>query len=531
MKKRLGTIVMAVTLLAALMAQPAAALGTLNGFTCTRTYSTGQFSDVAPSDWFAPYVQASYEYALLDGTPDGAFEPDGMLTVAEAIKLATCLHSIYYTGSADFVNGQPWYSTYVTYALESGILDEAYPNYNAPITRSDFAEILGAALPPEALSARNTVEDNAIPDVPADFSYAPVVYRLYRAGVLTGMTDDGHFYPNETLRRCEAAAVVTRMADASFRKSLTLTSALSAEEIYVQCAPSVFTVTVYDRLGTQVKSGSGFFISDTGLAVTNYHVIAGASSAVITAADGTQYDIAGVYDVDKHNDLALIQIDGTGFEYLSLRDSDSIATGESVFAIGSPRGYQNTISEGIISGLNRVIDGVTYIQTTASISPGSSGGVLLDAAGKVVGVTTATLLDAQNLNFVIPINRLSGLMAIELTTLDEYLDQTVFYQNLYPIPDFGGFAGVNVAGYTTDEYGARVYKYRLSDIEQNMTVESALAGYSALLTENMFTELGYAIENGDIFYYYRHNVYDMLVAYGVTNSGGVDYVQVMVYAD
>jgi S1-C subfamily serine protease len=110
---------------------------------------------------------------------------------------------------------------------------------------------------------------------------------------------------------------------------------------------------VYDGNGDAYASGSGFFIDSSGLAVTNYHVIEGASAAAILTTDGEVYDVLGVYDYSEDYDLALLQIDGSGFPILPLGDSDAVAAGATVYAIGNPLGLTNTISQGIVSNAAR----------------------------------------------------------------------------------------------------------------------------------------------------------------------------------
>ena len=97
-----------------------------------------------------------------------------------------------------------------------------FVNYNAPVTRADFAVIAGSALPDEALSSINDIENGDIPDVPEDADYAEAVYRLYNAGVLTGNDAYGTFTPDSYITRGAAAALVSRLADPSLRKSITL---------------------------------------------------------------------------------------------------------------------------------------------------------------------------------------------------------------------------------------------------------------------------------------------------------------------
>jgi hypothetical protein len=185
--------------------------------------------------------------------------------VSEAIKLAACLHSIYYTGSADFPRDQtPWYRPYVDYALENGIISGEYPNYEAYATRAQFAVIFAAALPDEALTVMNDVELGAIPDVSYSYSYGPSVYLLYRAGITVGKDSAGTFYPNDTIKRSEVATIAARMANTSYRLPVSLTvQSLSPEEISALCSPAVFYIELYNINGTAYASGSGFFIDSS----------------------------------------------------------------------------------------------------------------------------------------------------------------------------------------------------------------------------------------------------------------------------
>lgn len=179
---------------------------------------------------------------------------------------------------------------------------------------------------------------------------------------------------------------------------------LTAEEIYRRCSPAVFYLETYDAYGEILGSGSGFFIDSDGTAVTNFHVIDGAVSAVITMSDGKRsYDIEGVYDYSAEHDWAVIHIAGKGFQYLELGDPAKLSGGSTVYAIGSPLGLQNSISQGIVSNTNRQDGTTVYIQTTAAISPGSSGGALINKYGEVVGVTSAYYADGQNLNLALPV--------------------------------------------------------------------------------------------------------------------------------
>lgn len=394
------------------------AMNSLTNFTKVRVYQNGQFNDVA-DQWYAPYVQLAYEYGLVNGTSPTSFSPEKNLTIAEAIKLASCLHSIYYTGLADFRNGTPWYEPYVDYAMQNNIIPKPFDDYNAYATRADFATIFMSALPEEALSKKNEIDDNAIPDVTIGMPFASAVYKLYRAGVLTGSDSAGTFYPHSNITRDAVAAIATRMAIPAYRQTLSLSvNELTAAEIADNSLPAVFYIEVYDYQDNCMGTASGFFISSSGLAVTNYHVIEGAASAKIQTKDGKVYQVAGVYDFNREYDLALLQIDGTGFPYLNIGNSDTVVTGATIYAVGYPWGIDQTFSKGVVTNASHLIDNISCLLIDAAISPGSSGGALINSAGQVVGVTSGGYPNAQNVNYAIPINLLQELKCTTIAPMN-----------------------------------------------------------------------------------------------------------------
>ena len=180
----------------------------------------------------------------------------------------------------------------------------------------------------------------------------------------------------------------------------------------------VFTVPELRQDGTEKKDvgeGSGFLVSSTGLIVTNKHVVLDKDADyTVKLTDGRTFK-ATVLARDQVLDIALIQIEGTGFPYLELGDSDKINLGQSVIAIGNALGqFQNTVSVGVVSGLSRSLtagdgEGMSedleqVIQTDAAINPGNSGGPLLDLSGHVIGVDVAVAEGSQSVGFALPIN-------------------------------------------------------------------------------------------------------------------------------
>ncbi|MDO5141493.1 MAG: S-layer homology domain-containing protein [Eubacteriales bacterium] len=465
MKKRLCSLLLAALL--ALGAMPSALAG-YEYFVPQASYAPGQFTDVPEDAWYAPNVRAAYEYGLIDGTSATTFTPDAPLKVAEAVKLAVCLHQIYHTGQVTVARSQPWYQSYVEQALQSGILAAPRSDYTAPATRAVFASVLAAALPAQALPAINTVPEGAIPDVAATASYAPPVYLLYRAGVLTGV-GDGRFLPHDTIKRSEAAAIVTRMADPGLRRSVALPAqpALTADEIYARCLPAVFKLYAYDSAGRLQGKGSGVVLSPDGDAVTCGHLVNGVYRLVAEMADGVKREVS-VYELDTSADIAHIRVVGSRLPYLERAAAPQVD--DVVFALGYPGGGAARVTEG------RVLDpadtslaeyGVPLIESTASIISGNSGGALLDGQGELLGVTVSSYSGGSP-SYTVPIDVLDRMSAAVAVSPADYAhahrpDAALCYDRMYPVPDFGVLLGVPLLGSERDR-GTTCFYYRQADL-------------------------------------------------------------------
>ena len=184
-----------------------------------------------------------------------------------------------------------------------------------------------------------------------------------------------------------------------------------------------FNVTPeYRQNGTEKKTiggGSGFFVSNDGLIVTNKHVVEDKTAIYTVFTNDGKKHTATVVARDPVLDIALIKIEASGYTPLSLGNSDSLLPGQTVIAIGNALGeFKNTVSVGVISGLSRsVTAGSSFgkaelldhvIQTDAAINPGNSGGPLLDLSGRVIGVNVAVVTGSQGIGFALPINSVKG---------------------------------------------------------------------------------------------------------------------------
>ena len=189
-----------------------------------------------------------------------------------------------------------------------------------------------------------------------------------------------------------------------------LAGAQTAQQIAKRAFDSTVLLIMEDTNGQPVGLGSGFFVKPQQIA-TNLHVIEGAASGYAKlVGQKTKYEIVGVSAIDRKRDLAILNVEAWGIQALSLGDSDTVMVGETVYAVGNPHGLEGTFSQGIVSGV-RTVRTDKLIQLTAPISPGSSGGPVLNDSGNVVGVSVAMFRSGQNLNFAIPSNYLSELIS------------------------------------------------------------------------------------------------------------------------
>ena len=200
-------------------------------------------------------------------------------------------------------------------------------------------------------------------------------------------------------------------------------TALSMVDLSAKVKPSVVAITTEQMVSTnswfgnyiQSGAGSGIIISEDGYILTCAHVVSGANNITVQLPDETEYP-ATLVGADTTSDVAVVKIDATGLTPAAIGDSDALAVGETVVAVGNPMGtLSGTVTDGIVSAVNRSVqvegNEMSLIQTNAAISPGNSGGGLFNGAGELIGIvnasgstTTSSGAVSQNLGFAIPIN-------------------------------------------------------------------------------------------------------------------------------
>lgn len=350
---------------------------------------TTPFDDV--DEWAKPYVGYAYSNGLTNGVDKTKFGSKSPTTATMYITFV--LRALGYKDGVDFT----WDAAWVVSDL-LGITDGSYnAETNASFTRGGVAIISDNALEAKYKGGEQTL-----------------LQKLVADGAVTAGQPTPAPSPSPSPSPAPSPSLTGDHTE------------LNSEQIYARCMPAVFYIEVYDEYGDAIGSGSGFFIDGNGTAVTNHHVIYGAASAKImladsAGADAEVRDVLGVYDWNEAEDWAVLKVDIAGNNWLRFGDSSTAQGGATVYTLGSPQGFSASIDDGMISNPARVIDGQTYIQHSASMSPGSSGGALVNKYGEVIGITNMILIEeySQNINFAIPIEKIANARHGELTPINQ----------------------------------------------------------------------------------------------------------------
>lgn len=268
-------------------------------------------------------------------------------------------------------------------------------------------------------------------------------------------------------------------------------SEMTNEEVAAKLTPSVVGIEIYDLSSVEpTAEGTGIVMSSDGYIVTNAHVISGAQKICVVMSDGTKYDTVKTIGSDTKSDLAVLKIDAKGLTAATFGDSTQLKVGQAVIAIGNPGGltFANTVTNGIVSGLNRTVSSstsgtqMTYIQTNALINPGNSGGPLVNMYGQVVGINTAKITETgyEGIGFSIPIS-----------IAKPYIDSII--ANGYVT----GRVKVGISVYSLSNSQAKWYNYP-SGLYVESIEQTSDAYAQGLRTKDIITEInGVAIANDD----------------------------------
>jgi serine protease Do len=226
-----------------------------------------------------------------------------------------------------------------------------------------------------------------------------------------------------------AASTAANQASTGGQTVVQLNSSDAIVQVAAKVSPAVVTITTQSAGGSlspfSVPStgvGSGFIYDSSGFILTNYHVVEGGGNLTVTLQDGRELP-GRVATSDQEHDLAVVKIDATGLPTVAIGSSAGLKVGQLLVAIGSPLGtFTDSVTSGILSATGRSItvgDPTTrqrrtisnLLQTDAAINEGNSGGPLLDASGRVIGINTASAASAEGIGFAIPIDQAASIMA------------------------------------------------------------------------------------------------------------------------
>jgi hypothetical protein len=184
--------------------------------------------------------------------------------------------------------------------------------------------------------------------------------------------------------------------------------------------PGVVLIETFDKDYKPISQGSGFFIDNKGSLITNYHVIEGDYSATIKTSAGKEYPVQGIVAKNAEADIVKLSVDTADSNISFLKLSTSIpAEGEDVMVIGNPLGLESSVSTSIVSSVRDIPAFGKIIYITAAVSAGSSGSPVLNSKGEVIGIATLVLTEGQNLNFVVPSDKIIALKESPKTPISE----------------------------------------------------------------------------------------------------------------
>jgi len=288
--------------------------------------------------------------------------------------------------------------------------------------------------------------------------------------------------------------------------------------------------------------GSGFIVCESGIAVTNHHVMDGAIRATAVFYDGRTYDISGYYSYETGNDLAIIQVDGAGgaFRYVTIGDSDAVVVGDLVYAVGGPHGDPLTFTDGMVSRIAYepiqfdIYTIAGMIQSTAAIYGGNSGGPLLDNNGYVIGINSAGHAIRPSVQWAVPANRVAlptagdAVSPLPIGRPEQDLwDGRISYLTQFPfIPDFQSIsqnANLIIGGTADDmdfdlvldidEFGVYHFDYVFYyDLAYTHWIRDTDL-FDDSLVEQGFIWQGFENVDTDFYAFFFHPSHDVSVAY------------------
>jgi len=299
--------------------------------------------------------------------------------------------------------------------------------------------------------------------------------------------------------------------------------ALTSKQIYAKCKSATAQIT------TDIGIGSGFYIAK-GKLITNYHVIKDSTNISIMNTDGNVYQVKEILGYDVTLDIAILSVTCTDNDSLVL-NTHGLTTGEDIYAFGNPLGLTDTFTTGVIENICRYVDSEPYIQSSAPISPGNSGGALVNAFGEVVGINSAQFTDGQNLNLAIPVHQIYSVSTYKPIPLADFVQKNIQNANAKGEVVEDSSRSLNYSTAQTASIGYCIYgtldlwqdNKNLGDLYKivitspgyyNLVVWD-LSGTNGLYTD-LSTEDGYWANTDEAPYYFKINHNDQESAFWIS---------------
>ncbi len=441
----------AVTMLVRLLGKESAALSENNWI---------PFYDV--DAWARPYVGYAYAKGYTNGTGPATFGGSERVSATQYITFV--LRALGYTSGTDFQWDRAW-----------GLSDLI------GLTKGEYREgvefLRGGAVEISLRALSQTTKPDS----------TTLLYRLFSEGAVS----------SAAVNFCGLGALLEEKP-------------LNIIDSYFKFRNAVFSIESHDSQGGFAASGSGFFIDSSGTAVTSFRSVQDAASASVTLRDGRVRKVLGIYDVSPENDLALIKVEGGPYEFLRVSSSAPTVL-SSVFAFYFPRLGSCAITNGILLSANQEIDGVYYLKSSVEIpSGGGSGGPLLDAGGRVIGICS----DKNGDGLAVPSAALGSLSQKILKGFSD----TPSYTGFSFAPDFGAF---NSSSYDPSlsgiKNGLATYYYEKSSIPTSDP--GPVERYRALLLGRGFTYKGFfSGEDGSGGYLYMKGTHFVYIGTAAVND-------------
>lgn len=407
MKKKIQIFVLFIVVLSLLMP--------LKNDTLPSSAASAKLTDIS-KHWAKSYIENLVSLNAITGYPDKTFKPDGKMSRAAFITVIMKALKIAPTEASYFDDTSThWAKGYISSAVDYGLLKltdyysnnrfKFYPDQN--ITRGEMAKIITCALGKEyqALSYYGKL-DQFKDNTSISAGAKGYINEAYQTKIISGYPDQT-FGATKLATRAEACAMIVKLLDYAKQSSGV---ALDGETIYKNYYNSVVKLITYDSHGKEYASGSGFIITKGGKVVTNYHVIEGSYSIIAQFPDGTQKKVISVANYNIKLDVAVLKLEAGQYTPVSIGSDRLLNVGSKIYTLGYPLDQALTISDGLISSKNYVLDSNFFIQISAPISSGNSGGPLVDKYGNVIGINARSNRYGQNINLSVPISLISNLL-------------------------------------------------------------------------------------------------------------------------